>query len=151
LAKKIKQRGYTAMIIFELVNFEGGYQVEAQDVRETLYATSKTGARWIEWSPAMIGIVDKPDVSIVSSRNMFPKRLRKIIETCKGTTKVTYGPNFLGLSYFSIDKGFCVKELQNHLHINADPDMDIDEISDNTSFRQDIWMRTIPMPLPLGR
>ncbi len=134
------------MILYELLNFEGSYQAEANEIRANLRLASMNGARWIEWSPAMVGIVDKPDVSIVSSRNMFPKTLRKIIQSSYGTLKVAYGPPLYGFDCVFVDKGFIARDLESIFF-----DADIKEVEPEDVFRVNIWQKTIPMPLPIGR
>ncbi len=140
------------MIFYELVNFEGSYQHEAKQIRGIFGYAAISCSRWIEWAPETASIVDKPCISIVSSRNMLPKDLRKLFKACKGSVIVTYGTPLLDVEYACIDSGFSVNKLERLLFgTNIETDDNSHEMSCSINSRANIWIKTIPMPLPLMR
>lgn len=134
------------MILYELVNFEGAYSFEAQRIRNLLSSGVPGGSRWVEWSPVLSSLVEVPDISIVSSRNMFPRTLRKIMEAANGRAKIHYGPQIFGFEYLNIDNSFNAEQFETLFSESINRREENDGV-----YRSGIWQTTIPMPLPIAR
>ncbi len=130
------------MLMYELLNFNGLYEHEANQIRANFRAFP-VKVRWLEWKPEMKRIVETPDLSIISARNMRILELNKVINAASSTNIILYGGGARSLGHPCVD-GQIELEMLEEFFGKFSP-----SVAPEDAKTLNRWANTVPMPLPI--